>query len=359
MKIEHGGNLRAAAERYGIRESELLDFSANINPHPLPADLAQLVADNFDVIKHYPDPDYKRLRGILAGYHELDPDCLVLGNGVSELIPALIRAIRPARVVVVGPAYAEYEAAAATAGSPIERVLMTAADGFAVDANRIAAAARSGDLVFLGNPNNPTGRLAGRAELLAIAESLLARGVTLAVDEAFIDFAGDEGLSLARAAAEKPGLAVLRAFTKFWGMPGLRFGWLIAAEELAARVRDQLPPWNINFMVEPVVRRLLPDDEFRKQSLELVRAARTELQTGLRALAWLAPFPSEANFILVRIKGGHGTAPDLAGYLGRQGILIRNAGNFAGLDDRYFRIAVRLPDENRRLLAALRGYPNG
>mgnify|MGYP001588758793 CR=1 FL=1 len=94
MKIEHGGNLRAAAERYGIRESELLDFSANINPHPLPADLAQLVSDSFAAVKHYPDPDYKRLRGILAGYHEIDPDCIVLGNGVSELIPALKRALQ-------------------------------------------------------------------------------------------------------------------------------------------------------------------------------------------------------------------------------------------------------------------------
>lgn len=357
MTIFHGGNLRAAAERFGRAPASFLDFSANINPHPLPASFHAALQAALPAVHYYPDPEYRRLYAALAAWLSVPADALALGNGTAELIPALLRALAPGRVIVVDPAFTEYAQAARVAGIPLVSFPLSAADGFALAAARLAGELARGDAVFLGYPNNPTSTLAPHAAVAQLLADCRKVGATLVLDEAFIDFVDDRAASFVPDASSGAGLVVLRALTKFFALPGLRIGALAAAPELAARLRAQLPPWNINCFAEAVLPALLGNLPWQSAARAAASAARTELAAALAALPALTLFPPAANFLLARLNDGCGSAADLYDFLGRRGLLIRTCGDFPGLDGSYFRCAVRAPADNQALVRALGEYP--
>jgi threonine-phosphate decarboxylase len=344
----HGGRREDAARRFGIPKEELLDFSASINLlGPSPAALAAIRAAAVD-IHYYPEESSAEFAKLVAGYLGVFPDEVVPANGSIEAIYWLAALVRPQRVLIVEPTFSEYRRACEAAGAVCDRYSLPEADGFAIDTACLDPAGY--DLVFLCNPNNPTGYLVPLDEVVALWQRCRAAGAGLVVDEAFMDFAAPEQSILTYGASE--GLYVLRSFTKSHALAGLRLGCLVAEAGFASRLRSVMPPWNVNSFALAAGAASLSDWDYMPNSRRENIAARSRLFADLEEIPGIEPLPSEANYLLCRLSGaGSG---ELADSLGRQGILVRDCRSFTGLDDRYIRVAVRGERDNYQLVSAIR-----
>jgi L-threonine-O-3-phosphate decarboxylase len=346
---EHGGNIQKLAERSGLSEEEILDFSANINPLGPPEWIRTTISRCLDKVSHYPDPDSTRYVQAVAEHHQIGLDQVVPGNGTSQIIFFLCRAAARSRAVIPVPSYIDYHTAARQADSAVIEVPLREQDGLRVDLDVIEANLRGDEILFLGQPNNPTGLAIETARIRALARRH--PDTLIAVDEAFVDFAAD----LDSIILELPkNVLVLRSMTKFYAVPGLRVGYAVAEPKLAGRIRELLPPWSLNTFAQEVGRRALTDDDYANRTRGAVAREREHLAAGLADMGGLTVYPGRANFLLVRIDGRKIPAPTLAeNLLLNDGIAIRVCDNFSGLDERFFRIAVRKRDENERLLNAI------
>ena len=341
----HGGNLRQLALSSGIAESELLDFSANVNPLGPPEWLRAVIAANVSALAHYPDPDCTALVAAAAQRYGVAAAEVIVGNGSAEILSVLPRVLDKARAVVPVPAYVDYARSAALGGMCVESFPMRADEGFQLDIPALETALHGDEAVFIGRPNNPTGHACDAGALRAVA----ARhpGTIFVVDEAFGDFVeGFESLTQERPA----NVVVLLSLTKAFAIPGLRLGCAVADAALAAKARELLPPWSVNTLAQAVGVTALQDQDYLVRTRAFVREQRETLSAQLGALPGLHVYPGEADFLLVRTSMD---APALADRLLREGIAIRTCTNFEGLGARFFRVAVRTAQENARLCEAL------
>lgn len=323
----HGGDPRA----FGFRPGELLDFSANLNPLGPPP--AALGAARRAPVDAYPEPYAKTLAAAIEGRERLPAGSVAVGAGAVELIHLLARqaARRVARLCV--PTFSEYRVALEAQGARIET---------ARDPDRLA-----GDVAFLCNPNNPTGTLLPPGEVLRLADGCR----LLVVDESLIDFVPDPAASsVAREAAGRPGLWVLRSLTKWYAMPGLRVGYAVGRPDAVAELDRRRDPWSVGAPAQAAALAAIGDREHDRRTRAWVTAARPALYAALRSLAGYDPLPPAANFILVR---GSTDARALRARLLTQGILIRGPEGFESLTPDHFRVAVRTREDNRRLVQTL------
>ena len=345
----HGGDVYHLARTLGLELSDLLDFSANINPLGFPPGIHGAIQQALGEIVHYPDRRCLELRRELAAYHHLSPEQILLGNGSTELIYLVARALSPRQALIVAPAFSEYEHALKVAQVPVAFQVTTEAQNFTLDQ---PLDPKGAELVFLANPASPSGVLLAPELLLEVAAALDAAGVYLLLDEAFIDFV--EEASLKTHLARFPHLLILRSFTKFFGIPGMRLGCLLAAPALITRLAAVQEPWSVNTLAQAMGRACLRDLDYMARSRLLVRRERDYLLAGLKSLPGLQPYPSAVNYLLVKITRPDWTAASLQKALLGRKVVIRDAGNFRGLDERFFRLAVRRREENQQLLEALR-----
>jgi threonine-phosphate decarboxylase len=348
---EHGGDVYHLARTLGLNLSELLDFSANINPLGFPPGIAGAVQQSLREMVHYPDRRCLELRKDLAAYHRLTPEYLLVGNGSTELIYLAARALEPKQARIVAPAFSEYEHALKVARVPVEFQVTGEAQNFTLDQPLNPEGA---DLIFLANPASPSGALLPPDLLLASAARLEAAKAFLLLDEAFIDFGEEASLKLHL--DRFPRLLILRSFTKFFAIPGMRLGYLLAAPDLIKRLAAVQEPWSVSTPAQAAGRACLKDLDYMARTRVLINQEREFLLKGLSALPGLKPFPSAVNYLLVKLTRPEWTAARLQKDLLSHKIVIRDAGNFRGLNERFFRIAVRLREENQRLLKALEHF---
>ncbi len=352
---EHGGNVWKESARLGLGVDELIDFSASINPlGPSPRAL-EAIRDNLLWVKHYPDPSSTALRAALARYLEVRPENLMVGNGAAELIGLVGGWVNPGRLVTLLPTFSEYRRAAA--GSDFGPVALRAADGFCFRmpeggwedflANR--------DLVFICNPNNPTGTLVSKEELLDLAEVVRARDSWLVVDQAFLDFIPRPAdYSMVEVAVTMDRVLVLGSLTKFFALPGLRLGYLVGMPATLEELRKRAVPWRVNILAQVAGTASLEDEEYIAATRDLIVKEKENLYRDLSVIPGLKPYHPAANFILVNCFQTGLTASHLSQALARRGILIRDCANFQGLDPYFFRVAVRGPADNAALVAGLK-----
>lgn len=355
MKIlKHGGNTRYLAQASGMPESRVLDFSANINPLGPPPWFRALVSRELEKLAHYPDPDCTGLIQAFCRRWGMPPDEVIFGNGSTELLYVIPRAFASKRAVVTAPAYADYDSACRQAGMAVEKWLLKEEEGFALDIAGLEKFILPGDLVFIGQPNNPTGLSCRTEDLRALAGSH--PEALFVVDEAFADFVdGSDRLVRNRPA----NIIVLGSMTKFYAIPGLRLGFAAAAPELTAKMRDLMPPWTVNSIAQAAGEVCLLDEYYAAETRDYVKTARAALAATLAGIPGLTVYPGEANFLFARIDKPGLAAVELAERLIRKGIAIRVCSNFDGLDNRFFRVAVRTDEENGRLCAALESALGG
>jgi threonine-phosphate decarboxylase len=236
----HGGDVYHLARSLGLELSELLDFSANINPLGFPPGIVEAVHRSLGEIVHYPDRRCQGLTQDLAVYHSLSPEQILVGNGSTELIYLAARALKPKKALIVAPAFSEYEHALRAAGVPVDFQITSEAHNFTLNA---PPDPKGADLVFLAQPASPSGALLDRDLLLETAARLDDAGVFLLLDEAFVDFV--EEASLKTHLSQFPHLLILRSFTKFFAIPGMRLGCLFAAPDLIQRLAAIQEPWSV------------------------------------------------------------------------------------------------------------------
>lgn len=311
MKRHHGG----------AGDGLLLDFSENVNFLGPPPGVVAVLSDAARQVVHYPPVDAGPFRDAVARRYGIPPECVLAGNGASELIYLIAALFRGRGGHVVTPAFTEYE------------------DAF--EAYGITLGSPSPEVTFVGNPSSPDGRLRSRNEILSLP------GVRV-VDEAFIDFAGERGSMLLEAAAD-PRIIVLRSLTKFYALPGLRVGFAVAVPETVRKLKALQPPWSVNAIAQLAGVAALADRKHAERTLLELPAAREALRVGLSD-AGLDPSPSDANYLLCRVRD----ASSLEQSLRVRGIAIRNCSTFTGLEPgRFIRLAVKSPADNRRLVSTL------
>ncbi len=355
----HGGNIGLLALKAGCRPEEILDFSANINPLGPPDFLHALITAHIPDLIHYPDPESGRLITRIGGYFHLDPGQIVVGNGTSELLFRIPHLLQPKRAVIPVPAYIDYEAACRVAGVDVDLFPLLLNDNFRLDLDRLSVRLQGGELVIIGQPNNPTGCLLDRAQLLDCIQHH--PDVFFVIDEAFAGFL-PEYQTIAGCADN---LIVLYSLTKIFAIPGLRLGFLSASVDICRKLRAQAAPWQVNGPAQLVGEACLAPagetwgtvfsaHDYLKKSYNLIAAERDYLYSSLSKLQYLQPVPSTVNFILLRLDHPGLSALRLAEILLKQyRIAIRPCDNYQALDEHYFRIAVKTREENEQLIQAL------
>jgi threonine-phosphate decarboxylase len=339
----HGAHGEVVSRSLQVRGEELLDFSQNINPFgPPPEALDAARRALYEESGRYPDLKYTKLRGALAQYLDVPPDNIVPTNGGAEALFLAAGAAGVGGALILEPTFSEYAAAARASGMEVvRRLARRPEDGFRFD-HAVLEDLNGISVVFLCNPNNPTGDSLDYEDVLGVADHVRQAGAILVVDEAFADFT--PGISVSRMVGE--GLWVARSFTKFFAIPGLRLGCLVCDD--ADRVQRLQPSWPVNAVAAAAGIVAAGDSTFSETSVSELARLRGKFFDALDDLPELQPFPGAANFLLVRGPEG------LVGRLARRGVLVRGCDPFVGLGPGFFRVAVRGEAENGRLISALR-----
>lgn len=336
-RYEHGGDCYANA---GIS----LDFSINVNPLGTPEAAKRAVMAQPDAFARYPDPRCRALRDALARRHGVAPENILCGNGASDLIFRMCACLQPRRALTLAPTFSEYERPAKLFGGEVREHRLREADGFAPTGELLSALTRDIELFFLCNPNNPTGRLASPEVLRRVAAACAENGTLLMADECFIEFT--DGDSLLPLLGAYPNLVILRAFTKFHGLAGLRLGYLLGDAALLGRIEAFGPAWSVSAAAQAAGLAALAEPGWDERTRSAVRAERAFMEAGLAALG-MTVFPSDANFLLFK------SPVPLFEPLKARGILVRDCRNFTGLDERFTRVGLKARKDNAALLRAI------
>jgi threonine-phosphate decarboxylase len=352
----HGGNVHAAAHELHRSVDSILDFSASINPlGPSPRAVRALhVAAS--LIEHYPDPDCVSLRHAIERRWRIAADRMVVGNGSTELIDVIPRALSIRSALILGPTYGEYARAVRLAGGRSSMVLATKTDGYRPPLEQVMdrlTRQRGGasiDAVFICHPNSPTGRACPPRELQALFRAADRAGAWVVLDESFIEYCS--ALSCVPHLRLCSCLIILRSFTKFFGLPGLRIGYSLSSPPVAAMLKKYLAPWSVNVVAQRAAEAAIADERHARRCLLYVETERARLTAQLSSLDGLTVIPSSANFLLIELPRrlrAHAVTADLR----RHGMLIRDCSTVEGCTPRMIRIAVRKKRDNDRLVAAL------
>jgi len=351
-QYSHGGDIWKY--QGGIRKN-FIDFSANINPLGLPMGTKNLISKNMDFLVDYPQAYCETLKSKLAKMYGIKENNILIGNGSIELIYRILEALSPRRISLALPTFSEYERAAHAHGAHCMFVNRDEKKSFAIDIPKLLSIASRVDLIFLCNPNNPTGSTLSKGDILLLLKACRRNKTILVLDEAFIDFhANGDIISLLHEAARTSSLIVLRSLTKIYALAGLRIGYLAASEKLVKRISIFQPPWSVNTLAQVVGEHVIRDTKYKKRTKNLIRKERDYLIKKLQQHKGLTVFPSDVNFLLCKIdKSLSVDAKELKERLLVWGILIRDCQNFRGLNKRFFRIAVKSHQHNVSLINAI------
>lgn len=362
----HGGQVYQLAKRLGRSVENLLDFSASMNPLGPPASVVRAMHDAVSGCQHYPDRHSEDLRAQLAQEHSLSTESILVGNGSVELIHALPKALALNHACIVGPTFSEFENALRLVGvrctlvnavsahryvPPIEKLYEFLGKWKWASARNDRKSAIHRHAVILCNPNSPTGRRLSLRDIRKIINAVSQIGCWMIVDETFMDWCPSHSLLKDVSACSR--LIILRSFTKFYSIPGIRLGYLVAAPDVVISLRTHLPPWTVNYVAQAAGIAALQEPRFRSRSQQFMQRERANFLRELRAIPQLRVIPTQANFVMVEIVRGGQTA-DIARQLLEQGIVVRNCQTFSGVTQPSFRFAVRLRRENHRLVQALK-----
>jgi threonine-phosphate decarboxylase len=346
----HGGQLRHISEHFDIPISQLMDFSANINPDgPPPAVLSTLRAslEDLSVLTAYPDLEQTGLKHSIADYAGVRAQNIAVANGFIPLLESALRALKVKRCLLPLPAFVEYRRTLSQAGVEIRPHVLTSAFDFCYDIDALVDGDH--DAVLLANPQNPSGVLTNKGVLLQLVAKCAERNIKVLLDEAFIDYMPFESLSCD--IDRSTNLVVFRSVTKFHGIPGLRVAYAVATEAVARKINDNLPPWPISTLAAHAVAAALGDESFKDRTRLHNGQRRTSLEAGLQRIG-IHTYPAAANFLLLRLPKGVSADLFWQRMILEHRIVVRSCSNYEALSTGHVRAAVRTERENEHLVSA-------
>ncbi len=354
MMIVHGGNVYEIASQLGCAPEEVLDYSASINPLGPPPGLTDLLSHTFHRLQHYPDIQNRVLLEAISRRHRVRSDQVVVGNGSTELIYWLPKVLGIRKALIVLPTFGEYQKAFELQGVQFAKLFASPDEDFQPDVEQLDELFNkaSPEAILFTHPGSPAGTLLPHAVREWLVEKGKSRKIFCIVDEVFIDFCEEE--SLKGFLEDSDQLVIIRSMTKFYGLPGLRLGYLLTSEHLAARLRHFLPPWSVNTYAQVAGPYCFEQREYRQETLDVIARERARMAAHLEAFEGCRVFPGQANYLLLELGKNLPPAGQLQqDLLASERILVRDCCSFEGLDDHYVRFAIRLPEQNGRLLEAL------
>ena len=349
MKDLHGGNIYRF-EREGM---EVLDFSSNINPLGVPQKFTDIAKKSFDKLVNYPDPYYIELRKKIAEFNSVDMDNIIVGNGATEILFLYIRALKPKKVLILAPCFAEYERALKSVGAQIEYFELKEKNNFYPDIQTLKKKLEGQhyDLFLFCNPNNPTGQLIKFDDVKDLAAICKKQDMKIFIDEAFIEFV-ENWKEKTAALLKNKDVFIMRAFTKFFAIPGLRLGYGISFdEELMNKLQAEKEPWSVNTFANLAGLVMLDDKDYIEKSEKWILEEKEFMYKELSEFQYLEPYRTECNFILLKIHNISSTS--LRDKMIEKNILIRDASNFKFLDYHFIRLAIKDRESNIKVLEAL------
>lgn len=315
----HGGDWVTAQELYGRPIDKVLDFSANINPLGPPAAVKEVVVQEWQGLTRYPDPECRELRSAISERYKVGVDSVLAGNGAAELIDLLVRYLRPRRAAVADPTFSEYADALRKSGSMIYSIDTRSGTGFRALVDDIINICQKVDLLFLGQPNNPTGHYIAKADMARILQAAESFATKVILDEAFVDFMDNEAeVSWISESALSRTVIVVRSMTKFYAIPGLRLGYLVAHPEQVRALSALQVPWSVNHLAQKAGVAALSDPDYDRNTRLLIREEREWLRSRLEQLGCTV-YGDAANFMLVRLPDGAPDACRIQASLGQAG----------------------------------------
>ncbi|QUB97523.1 threonine-phosphate decarboxylase CobD [Leptotrichia sp. oral taxon 221] len=359
----HGGNIYKIFREKNM--DKILDYSSNINPYGLPENLKKEIFEKLFVLERYPDPDYIELREKIAEKNNLNIENIIVGNGATEIIFLFMKILSPKKVLIVSPTFGEYERAikASTLANDsleINYFELKETENFVLNVKNLETELENNyDLLILCNPNNPTGQFLKLKKLEEILKICEQKNTKLFVDEAFVEFVEDwENESIINSKENKENLFVIRAFTKFFAIPGLRLGYGICFNNnLLKKMLEKKEPWSVNNIADLAGKTVLDDENYIQKTKEWIKDQKKYMYENLNKIEGLRAYKTEVNFILLKIEDNlleKGLdVKNLRKKMLEKGILIRDASNFIYLNKHYFRLAIKDKLNNEKVIETL------
>lgn len=350
FQSRHGGDIFKLSKE---EQEGVLDFSININPMGLSPRGKEALSLSWEKeALRYPDTECRALIASLAKRYRMPPQMITVGNGATEIMYVLLQTLNPHKVYVPAPGFSEYRLSAEAVGAVVEEFQLRPEHNFEIPMQFLEDM-ETNSVIYLGNPNNPDGQTLDERDLDRIISVIEKKRSYLIIDESFIDFLGDS-YSYRKYSLLHDRIIIVFSLTKFYAVPGLRIGCSFSSEEITRMCRERLIPWHVNGLAQLYMNYALEDNLYIEKTRTYCNRERSKLVSELSAIKGIKVYSGKVNFILCRLTKVFETAEALQKALWPYKIIIRQCGNYSGLDESYFRIAVRTQEENLQLLSVLR-----
>lgn len=344
----HGGDTLSYKEYY---DGELLDFSSNINPLGPPEGLNEELIKGFESLQVYPDIHYRKLKRSIANYLDCEIENVLVGNGAMELIDNFI--MLADRLVTTKPAFAEYSLRAKAHKKEV--IELDYQEDFSLDMEAIEGVLKEGDMLVLGSPNNPTGLRIREENLMELYRLVKKRQAYLLLDEAFFEFAPYDYDSIELFKENNyENVGIIRAATKFFGLPGIRLGYGTASKEMVEAIREIELPWTINALADIAGQFIFENKDYIEESRDYINKERDYLLKELELMDWIRPYETHSNYILIKLLDYD--EDYIFDYFVRRGIVIRKCSSFEILGKNHIRVAIKDRESNKKLLAVFKSF---
>ena len=348
----HGGNTEEIARKYNFDSREIIDFSANINPVGLNENVKAAMINAIDKVVKYPDITYFDLKNSIGEFEKIDISNITLGNGAAEVIFNIVRALKPRKALLPAPTFSEYEEAIISVNGEIEYYKLKESNDFNLDNEFINRIKDDIDVIFICNPNNPTGCLTTKEFIRKVLNKSLITNTTVVIDESFLDFIKPNELYLSNdLLMDYKNLIIVKSLTKFFAIPGARIGYgLCSNNEIINEINKVIVPWSVNIIASEGIIQGLKEKDYIEKSISYVKNEKEYLYSALKEINSLKVFEPSVNFIMFKLL----IDLDLKSELIKGKILIRSCDNYIGLNSSFYRVAVRTREENNKLISELK-----
>ena len=347
MILGHGGNIYEASRYLDCQPEKIVDMSSNINPLGMPPGLMAHLQLQLGRIGVLPEADGDSSIRQMAHLLNIDADCLLAGNGTTQFIYTACLALNSRNVLIVGPTYADYADACLMHQVEPRHFLANAISRFTVDLDRLASALDGIDTVFICNPNNPTGYLMPCDGLVRLCRSH--PNIQFVIDESYMPFAA-EGQSMSLVGSDLQNVSVLWSLSKIFGVPGLRAGFLIANGSVISRFQRYMQPWSLNSPAQAAVDYLGANRAlvmaFIETTRKFLKKERQRFCDDVASRSGMTSYPSSTSYVLLELPAGK-NADGVCRQMLQRRILIRDCSNIHGLSDRFIRVGIKHPMQNR------------
>ena len=355
--VFHGSDIEKICSYYGLKKEDIVKFGANVNPLGLSPKASAAIAAHVDIFSSYLDREYTTLRNTISEYCNIPADFILPGNGSSELISLLIQEKAPKHTLILGPTYSEYSRELSFSGSTQEYYHLQESKDFEPDIPDLCKKLEQGyDFLILCNPNNPTSSAISQKDLRQLISFCAEKNIFVMIDETYVEFAPDiNAITAVPLTREFTNLMVLRGVSKFFAAPGMRLGYGITGNmDFLSKMREKQTPWSLNSMGAFAGEIMLQDEDYIRQTRELILSERTRMIKELKSVPTYKVYPAYANFILLKILKPGLTSYDVFEACIRQGLIIRDCSSFQCLDGEFVRFCIMMPEDNSRLVEVLK-----